>query len=100
MAELDFNGAGPNVYNPSTVSYLLTPTEGWAPSKGDTMSQFVNYALTLGQQVARNFGYASLGQSLEQYGLDIVQEDIPWGGVQRLLPSLPLVTLTNPPRSP
>lgn len=77
LAELDFNGAGPNVYNPSTVSYLLTPTEGWAPSKGDTMSQFVNYALTLGQQVARNFGYASLGQSLEQYGLDIVQEDIP-----------------------
>ena len=77
LAELDFNGAGPNVYNPSTVSYLLTPTAGWAASKGDTMSQFVNYALTLGQRAAHNFGYASLGQSLEQYGLDIVQEDIP-----------------------
>ena len=44
--KLDFNGLGPNVYNPSTYSYLLTPTQGWVASKGATMSQFVNYTLT------------------------------------------------------
>ena len=48
--QLNFNGAGPNVYNPSTYSYLLTPTTGWQPAKGAVMSQFVNYVLTLGQQ--------------------------------------------------
>ena len=59
--QLDFNGLGPNVYNPSTYSYLLTPTTGWASAKGDTMSQFVNYVLTLGQQAAPKFGYAVPG---------------------------------------
>ena len=37
--KLNFNGLGPNVYNPSTYSYLLTPTTGWPTSKGATMSQ-------------------------------------------------------------
>ncbi len=75
--QLDFNGAGPHVYNPSTYSYLLTPTTGWSPSKGDTMSQFVDYVLTLGQQSAPSFGYASLGLSLEQYGVNAVQHNVP-----------------------
>jgi len=75
--QLNFNGQGPHVYNPSTYSYLLTPTTGWNPSKGDTMSQFVNYTLTLGQQTAPSFGYASLGLSLEQYGINAVQHNVP-----------------------
>ncbi len=75
--QLNFSGAGPHVYNPSTYSYLLTPTTGWSPSKGDTMSQFVNYTLTLGQQTAPSFGYASLGLSLEQYGVNAVQHNVP-----------------------
>jgi ABC-type phosphate transport system substrate-binding protein len=75
--QLNFNGLGPHVYNPSTYSYLLTPTTGWAPAKGDTMSQYVNYVLTLGQQVAPSFGYASLGLSLEQYGVTAVQHNVP-----------------------
>jgi ABC-type phosphate transport system substrate-binding protein len=74
---LDFNGAGKNVYNPSTYSYLLTPTKGWNSAKGDTMSQYVNYVLTLGQQLAPKFGYASLGLSLERYGIDQVTADVP-----------------------
>jgi ABC-type phosphate transport system substrate-binding protein len=74
---LNFNGQGPHVYNPSTYSYLLTPTTGWATSKGATMSAFVNYALTLGQQEAPKFGYASLGLSLEQYGVNAVTLDVP-----------------------
>lgn len=75
--KLDFNGLGPNVYNPSTYSYLLTPTAGWVKSKGAVMSAFVNYALTLGQQKSPSFGYASLGLSLERYGVDAVTADVP-----------------------
>jgi ABC-type phosphate transport system substrate-binding protein len=75
--QLNFNGLGPNVYNPSTYSYLLTPTKGWAAAKGNTMSQFVNYVLTLGQGAAPKFGYASLGLSLERYGIDQVIADVP-----------------------
>jgi phosphate transport system substrate-binding protein len=75
--QLNFNGLGAHVYNPSTYSYLLTPTTGWAAAKGDTMSQFVDYVLTLGQQAAPSFGYASLGLSLEQYGINAVQKNVP-----------------------
>jgi ABC-type phosphate transport system substrate-binding protein len=74
---LDFNGAGPHVYNPSTYSYLLTPTTGWPATKGATMSAFVNYVLTLGQEGAPKIGYASLGLSLEQYGINAVTADVP-----------------------
>ena len=59
--QLNFNGVGPNVYNPSTYSYLLTQTTGWQPAKGAVMSGFVNYALTLGQQESPRFGYAASG---------------------------------------
>ena len=31
---LNFNGLGPHVYNPSTYSYLLTPTTGWSIVEG------------------------------------------------------------------
>ncbi len=75
--EFDFNGLGPNVYNPSTYSYLLTPTKGWSPAKGAVLSAFVNYALTLGQHEAPEFGYASLGLPLERYGIDAVLADVP-----------------------
>jgi len=74
---LNFNGVGPHVYNPSTYSYLLTPTTGWSSAKGATMSAYVNYVLTLGQQKAPSFGYASLGLSLEQYGINSVTLDVP-----------------------
>ena len=41
------------------------------------MSQFVNYVLTLGQQAAPKFGYATLGLSLERYGIDQVIANVP-----------------------
>jgi phosphate transport system substrate-binding protein len=74
---LNFDGVGPHVYNPSTYSYLLTPTTGWSAAKGATMSQFANYSLTLGQQKAPEIGYASLGLSLEQYGVNSVKQNVP-----------------------
>ena len=75
--DLNFNGLGPYVYNPSTFSYLLTPTTGWTPSDGQTMSAFVNYALTLGQGLAPDFGYASLGEPLEHFAINEVAADVP-----------------------
>ncbi len=75
--QFNFSGLGPHVYNPSTYSYLLTPTTGWDPRKGETLSAFVNYALTLGQQSGPSFGYASLGQPLEQFGINEVASDVP-----------------------
>ena len=62
-AQLDFNGTGANVYNPSTYSYLLVKTTGSDPTKGAIMSAFINYALTLGQAASPNFGYGTLGLS-------------------------------------
>jgi phosphate transport system substrate-binding protein len=75
--QLNFGGTGPHVYNPSTYSYLLTPTTGWPAAKGETMSEYVNYVLTLGQKTAPSFGYASLGLSLEQYGINAVLKNVP-----------------------
>jgi ABC-type phosphate transport system substrate-binding protein len=75
--QLNFNGLGPHVYNPSTYSYLLTPTTGWSKTKGATLSAFVDYVLTLGQKEAPNIQYASLGLSLERYGVDAVTADVP-----------------------
>lgn len=77
IAQLDFDGLGPFVYPLAMLSYLLTPTTGWDPSKGAVMSQFIDYALTLGQETSVNFGYAALGLALEQYGVDAVQSDVP-----------------------
>jgi phosphate transport system substrate-binding protein len=93
LIQFNFDGLGPNVYNPSTASYLLTPTTGWSPSKGDTMSQFVDFALTLGQQEAQKYGYASLGENLEQYGLDTAKSLIP-GAVPETSDELAVCDLT------
>jgi ABC-type phosphate transport system substrate-binding protein len=75
--QLNFAGVGPNVYNPSTYSYLLAKTTGSDPSLGAVLSGFVNYGLTLGQQASPTFGYASLGLSLEKYGVDQVKANVP-----------------------
>jgi phosphate transport system substrate-binding protein len=74
---LNFNGTGPHVYNPSTYSYLLSPTTGSSAGNGAVLSQFVNYALTLGQHEAPEIGYASLGLSLEQYGVNQMMKYVP-----------------------
>jgi ABC-type phosphate transport system substrate-binding protein len=70
---LNFDGAGSNVYNPSSYSYLLAPLN-IAADKGAVLGLFANYALTLGQQKASSLQYAELGRSLEQFGLDQVKK--------------------------
>ena len=59
--DLDFNGLGPNVYNPSTFSYLVTPTTGWSSTKGQTLSAFVNYAADVGTTDRAEFRLRDLG---------------------------------------
>ena len=76
-AQLDFDGIGPLVYPLAMLSYLLTPTTGWDSAKGGTMSQFIDYALTLGQENSVNFGYVGLGLTVEKHGVDAVQSDVP-----------------------
>ncbi len=66
---LNFNGIGPNVYNPSTYSYAIAPTAGFDPAKGAVLGAFLNFSLTLGQQQASGIGYSSLGLSLERQGV-------------------------------
>ena len=75
--QLNFNGVGPNVYNPSTYSYLLTKTTGRDPAKGAVLSGFVNYALTLGQEAVPVVRLRLPGLSLEQYGIKAVLADVP-----------------------
>jgi phosphate transport system substrate-binding protein len=74
---LDFDGQGPLVYNPSTYSYLLTPTSGWPSTKGAAMSRFLDYVLTLGQKEAPSMDFATLGLSMEREGIDKVIADVP-----------------------
>ena len=75
--QLNFNGVGPERLQPVDLQLPADADQGWAPPKGPTMSQFVNYVLTLGQQAAPKFGYASLGLSLERYGIDQVIANVP-----------------------
>ena len=77
---LNFDGVGPHVYNPSTYSYLIAPTTGFNSQKGHDLSAFGFYALTIGQQRASEIGYASLGLSLEQFGVQRIQANIPGAG--------------------
>jgi hypothetical protein len=80
IQQLNFNGAGRWVYNPSTYSYLLAPAtttaDDFSDALGTTLSEFFDYALTIGQQPAPQ-GYAGLGLSLEQYGINTIQATIP-----------------------
>jgi phosphate transport system substrate-binding protein len=70
IQELNFGGAGCNVYNPSTYSYLLARTDGaYGTSYGQTIGGFLNYVLTIGEKEAPSINYASIGLSLEQYGI-------------------------------
>jgi len=67
---LKFDTTDPAAYNPSTYSYLLAPTTGFDPSKGSTLAQLIDYAVTTGQNAAVPLGYAPLGPCLVAFSLD------------------------------
>ena len=71
---LNFAGAGCNVYNPSTYSYLLARTDGsYGDAYGQALGGFINYVLTIGQKLAPFIDYPTIGLSLEQYGIQRAQ---------------------------
>jgi len=67
---LKFDTTDPSAYNPSTYSYLLAPTTGFDASKGSSLAQFIDYAVTTGQNAAVPLGYAPLGPCLVAFSLD------------------------------
>lgn len=61
---LRFSGPDPRAYFPSTYSYVLAQTTGWDPAKGATLSQFLCYAVSKGQEIGPSLRYARLSQVL------------------------------------
>jgi phosphate transport system substrate-binding protein len=62
--QLAFNGPDPKAYFPSTYSYILAQTTGFDPGKGATLSQFLCYAVSKGQEIAPQLRYARLSSVL------------------------------------
>jgi phosphate transport system substrate-binding protein len=67
---LNFSPGNPEVYNPSTYSYMLVRLTGIDANKGAAMTRFAEYCLTIGQSGAAQLSYASIGRNLILYGLE------------------------------
>ncbi len=93
---LNFTGADPRAYFPSTYSYVLAQTTGFDPSKGSTLGQFLCYAISQGQVVAPSLKYARLSAPLVQIAINAI----------KLIPGAPdaghcyLATAPPPPPPP
>ena len=61
---LDFNGSDPGAYFPSTYSYVISQTTGFAADKGEVLGKFLCYSVTDGQNDAEKLGYAKLSAIL------------------------------------
>ena len=61
---LRFDGPDPRAYFPSTYSYVLAQTTGWDAGKGATLSQFLCYAVSKGQEIGPQLRYARLSTVL------------------------------------
>lgn len=70
--QLHFNGSGDDVYFPSTYSYAIVQTTGGDPAKGKVVADFLNYAVTKGQEKANVLGYAALSANLVTAALDAI----------------------------
>ncbi len=62
--DLNFTGADPRAYFPSTYSYVLAQTTGFDPGKGAALAQFLCYAVSAGQVIAPRLRYARLSAPL------------------------------------
>ena len=61
---LHFDGPDPRAYFPSTYSYVLAQTTAWDPAKGATLSRFLCYAVSKGQEIGPQLRYARLSTVL------------------------------------
>jgi ABC-type phosphate transport system substrate-binding protein len=68
--QLDFQGADPAAYFPSTYSYVIAQTTGFDPAKGEVLARFLCYSITKGQRVdlTEALGYARLSAPLIELG--------------------------------
>ena len=72
--KLDYSGADPRAYFPSTYSYVIAQTTGFDPGKGEVLARFLCYAVTKGQEKAAANEYARLSNVLVDLALrSIVQ---------------------------
>jgi phosphate transport system substrate-binding protein len=69
---LNFFGADPRAYFPSTYSYILAQTGGFDAGKGATLGQFLCYAISKGQEIAPLLAYARLSAPLVQIAIDAI----------------------------
>src|SRR5262249_55516219 len=70
--KLAFNGADPAAYFPSTYSYVLGQTAGFDPGKGPTLTRFLCYAVTKGQEIAPSLRYARLSIELVNIAINAI----------------------------
>jgi len=49
--KLEYGGADPAAYFPSTYSYVIAPTTGFDPAKGEALARFLCYSVTYGQRL-------------------------------------------------
>ncbi|HEY2668029.1 MAG TPA: substrate-binding domain-containing protein [Actinomycetota bacterium] len=67
---LAFDAPRPDVYFPSTYSYILVPTTSFDPAKGSVLARFLDHAVTDGQAQAELLGYAPLACGIVSSALD------------------------------
>jgi len=58
------NSAGKDSYPISSFTWLYLPESGLTPERSKALKQFLNWALSDGQEIARNQGYAALPPSI------------------------------------
>jgi phosphate transport system substrate-binding protein len=62
--DLDFNSSTPGAYFPSTYSYLIVQVSGFSAGKGETLADFIRYAVGPGQNFVEQLDYAKLPKNL------------------------------------
>jgi len=66
---LNYTGADPRAYFPSTYSYVIAQTAGFPADKGAVLARFLCYAVTKGQEIAPRLQYARLSSVLVELAL-------------------------------
>ena len=67
---LAFDAPRPDVYFPSTYSYILVPTSSIDPAKGSVLARFLDHGVTDSQAEAELLGYAPLACGIVNSALD------------------------------
>ncbi|MEU9886675.1 substrate-binding domain-containing protein [Sphaerisporangium sp. NPDC051011] len=62
----------PSAYPISSYNYVIVPTEGLDPGKGETLAKFVLYSITDGQKNVDQIGYSQLPANLIKQGFAVL----------------------------